>query len=85
MANIVKKKKVTETREVEVEKVVLTLDEDQAAFLAAILYNTTLDSLGLVPGMIEVMREMKNGLPHRKYLAALVEVERSPYYNGNTT
>jgi|SRR5690625_1141709 len=88
MTNIVEKKKVTEVREVEVEKVVLTLDLDQAAFLAAILLNTTYSSLELVPGMTEVESVLTNydtGIPFDKFYVRTVTVERSPYYNEDAT
>lgn len=87
MTNIVEKKTVTEVREVEVEKVVLTLDMEQAAFLGAILYNTSYSSLGLVPGMAEVEKELTQGglgIPYTKFYAGKVTVERSPFYIEGT-
>lgn len=57
MTNIVEKKKVTEVREVEVEKVVLTLDLEQAQVITALVQNLdiyTLDNEGL--------RELRNAL-----------------------
>lgn len=88
MTNIVEKKKVTEVREVEVEKVVLTLDLEQAAFLGALLINTTHGSLELVPGMVEVQYALIDfdlGIPYNKFRTDhVVTVERSHYYIEGT-
>lgn len=87
MTNIVEKKKVTEVREVEVEKVVLTLDMEQAAFLGAILHNTVYSSLELVPGMVgleNILTDPDSGIPFTKFCASEVTVERSPFYIEGT-
>lgn len=87
MTNIVEKKTVTEVREVEVEKVVLTLDMEQAAFLGAILHNTAYSSLELVPGMVgleNILTDPDSGIPYTKFYAGKVTVERSPFYIEGT-
>lgn len=55
----VKRKSVVETREVVVDKVVLTLDMEQAEFIVALLRRTTTDSFSHVTGMVEVMLDLK--------------------------